>query len=54
MSKGKSQPFRQDPPPQKSSSVGGGGGGGGVESFFREDQVQMAELHQKSVFPERF
>ena len=51
MSKGKSQPFRQDPPPQKSSSVGGGGG---VESFFREDQVQMAELHQTAVFPERF
>ena len=49
MSKGKSQPFHQDPPPQKSSSVGGG-----VESFFREDQVQMAELHQKAVFPERF
>ena len=26
---------------------------GGVESAFREDQVQIAELHQTAVFPEK-
>ena len=26
---------------------------GGVESVFREDQVQIAELHQTAVFPEK-
>ena len=50
MSKGKSQPFCQGPPPQK--IVVAGGGGEGVESVFREDQVQIAELHQPG-FPDK-
>ena len=45
MSKGKPQPFHQGPPPQKNSSEG-------RRSVFREDQSQIAELHQPA-FPDK-
>ena len=46
MSKGKSQPFRQGPHHQKAVV-------GDVESVFQEDQVQIAELHQTAVSPDK-